>query len=162
MRPRSLLFTAAATVALSALPLAAHAATTEMIDRAAYDGTVDKTASSLHMAAETRGELGGYLDVTVTAKDGTLPTGSNVCEPAVIDAVLTVSPGETMTARVRGDLCTGFYGDSMTANGAIDKKAFDYEGTAHSKAKLVGEGLISVGVIDWFGGQAAFSATVKW
>ena len=36
-----------------------------------------------------------------------------------------------------------------------------YVGT-HKKAKIVGEGFLAVGVIDWLGGQAAFSATVKW
>lgn len=164
MRPRSLLLTAVATVALSALPLAAQAGahSNELIDRAMYDPTVEQTAASLHIAAATRGELGGYLDVTVTSTDGSLPTGSNICEPAIVDAVLTVSPGETLSAQVPGELCTGFYGDSMTANAAIDKKDLEYEGTAHRKAKVVGEGLVSVGVINNFGGQGAFSVAVKW
>lgn len=162
MRPRSLLIAAAAAAALSVVPLTAQAAETVYIDRAAYDAVVDQTADSLRVAGATRGELGGYLDVTVIATDGTLPVGSNVCEPASVDAVLTVAPGETLAANVPGELCTGFYGDSMTVNAAVTKKDLTYQGTAHHNAKVAGEGLISVGVISWFGGNAAFSVPVKW
>jgi hypothetical protein len=161
MRHRTLLLTAAATAALTLTPWAAQAQSAELVDRAMFDPTVEQTAGSLHLAAATRGELGGFLDVTVTAADGTLPTGSNVCEPGVLDAVLTVQPGETLSARVPGDLCTGFSGDSITANGGITKADLQYAGTAHRKAKLVGEGLVAVGVQS-FGGQASFSASLRW
>lgn len=162
MRPRSLLLAATAAVALSALPVTAQAATTEYVDRAAYDGSVEQTAASFHIAAATRGELGGYLDVTVTATDGSLPTGSNACEPVVVDAVLTVSPGETLATSVSGEACTSFYGDATTVNAYFSKKELAYEGTAHKKAKVVGDGLLAASVSSWFGGQASFSAAVKW
>ena len=162
MRPRSLLAAAAAAIALSALPMTAQAATTELIDRSAYDSTTEVTAGSLHIDGATRGELGGYLDVTVTAADGSLPVGSNACEAASVDAVLTLSPGETLTAQVAGEICTGFYGDNYTVNAAVRSRQLDYEGTAHRKAKVVGDGLISASYVPWFGGQAGFSATVKW
>jgi hypothetical protein len=164
-RSRTLLLTAAATAALSAMPLAAHGhqAQTELIDRATYDSAPELAEGSLRVAGPTRGELGGYLDVTVTARDGSLPTGSQVCEHAVVDGVLTVSPGETLTIdRVRGELCTSFYGDSMTLSAGVRSGNVDYEGSAHRRARIVGEGLISVGVISWLGGQASFSATVRW
>lgn len=163
MHPRSLLLATATAAALSAaLPLTAHAASAELIDRATFDSTVDQTASSLHVAGATRGELGGYLDVLVTADDGTLPTGSSVCEAATVSAVLTVSPGETLSATVPGELCTSFSGDARSISAAVRSRDLVYAGTAHKRARLVGEGLVSVGVIDWLGGNAAFSATVRW
>ncbi len=163
MRSRSLLVAAGAAVVLTALPLTAHASTTELLDRSAYDSTTEVTAESLHIDGATRGELGGYLDVTVTAADGSLPAGSNVCERAVVDAVLTVSPGETLTAHVhRGEVCTGFYGDNYTVNATVRSRHVDYEGTAHRKVKVVGDGLVSASYVPWFGGQAGFSAMVKW
>ena len=161
MRARSLLVATTAAVAITALPMTAQAADSEWIDRANYDATVDETPASMHLAAATRGELGGFLLVTLTADDGTLPVGTNVCEPATVDAILTIAPGETFTVRAPGEACTTFYGDSIQANAAFGTKDMTYVGT-HKKAKIVGEGFLAVGVIDWLGGQAAFSATVKW
>jgi hypothetical protein len=163
MRPRSVLLTAVATAALSAVPFAAqaHAPVTVQLDRAMYDATVDQTPATLHIAGATRGELGGYLDATVTAQDGTLPAGSNVCERGWIDAVLTMSPGETLTMHRHGDICTGFAGDSTTMSVGIKSKHVEYQGANYDKAKIVGEGLLSFGNVSWFGGQAAFSGTVK-
>ena len=161
MRVRSVLLATTAAVLFSALPMTAQAADSEWIDRANFDATVDETPGSLHIAAATRGELGGYLDVTLTADDGTLPVGSNVCEPATVDAILTIAPGETFTVRAPGEACTTFSGGSIQANAAFGTEDLTYEGT-HKKAKIVGEGFLAMGVIDWLGGQAAFSATVKW
>jgi hypothetical protein len=162
MRRSSTLIAAAAAVALAAVPLTAHAAEKEYLDRSAYDATVDASPAGFHIANATRGELGGYLDVAVSADDGSVPAGSNVCEPATADAVLTVDTTETLSTRVHGDLCTGFYGDSMTFNGAFATKDLAYDGIAHKKAKVSGEGMISVGVVSWFGGQASFTASMKW
>ncbi|HSK27558.1 MAG TPA: hypothetical protein VK894_11680 [Jiangellales bacterium] len=162
MRPRSLLLAATAAVALTALPVTAQAATTEYVDRAAYDGSVEQSASSFRIAGATRGELGGYLDVTVTAVDGSLPTGSNTCEPVVVDAVLALSPVESLSTSVSGEACTSFYGDATTVNAYFGKKDLDYVGTASKKAKVVGDGLLAASVVPWFGGQASFSAEVKW
>ena len=165
MRPRSLLATAAATAALTLVPLAAQAAChrpAELIDRFAYDGTMDdQTAGSFHIANATNGELGGYLDLTVAAKDGSLPTGANNCEPAIVTTILTVSPGEVLSSRTRGDVCTGFYGDTMTVNSTLRTKNLHYTGTAHRKPKVVGDGLISAGLFPGYG-QATFSASIRW
>lgn len=164
MRPRSLLVTATAAAALTAIPLTAQACQrpAELIDRFAYDATVEQTAGSFHIAGATSGELGGYLDVIVATKDGSLPTGSDVCEPAIVTTVLTVSPGETRSSRVKGDLCTGFYGDSMTVNATVRTKDLHYSGTAHHKPRVVGDGLIAAGVFLPGYGQATFSASVRW
>lgn len=164
MRPRSLLLaTAAVAVALSAAPVAAQAAQTESISRSTYDAGVERTAASLRVAGATSGELGGYLDVTVTAADGSLPTGSSVCEPATVDAVLTVSPGETLSVTTSGDLCTSFSGESArTFNGYFGSKDLTYDGTAHRKVRVAGDGLIAFSDISWFGGQASFSAALRW
>jgi hypothetical protein len=163
MRSRPLLATAAAAAVLTAVPFSAHACQrpAELIDRSAYDGTVEQTADSFHLAGATSGELGGYLDVLVTAKDGSLPTGSDVCERAIVTTVLTVAPGETLSARVKGDLCTGFYGDSMTVNATVRTNDLHYTGTAHRKPKVVGDGLVAAGVSS-IGGLASFSASVRW
>jgi hypothetical protein len=161
MLTTKLLLSAVTVAALAASAVPAHAAETEYIDRSAFDFSVQKTASSIRVDGATRGPLGGYLDVTVTADDGTLPVGSNVCEPATFDAVLTVSPGETLSTSAAGEICTTFYGDALTANAYFAKKDLDYAGTEHNKAKVVGDGLIAVGT-GWLGGQASFAASVKW
>jgi hypothetical protein len=162
MRPRSLLIATTAAVAFTALPLTADAAEGTYIDRANYDATVDRTDASLRVAAATRGDLGGYLDMTLTADDGTLPTGSNVCEPATLDAVLTIAPAETFAVHTTAEACTTFSGDSIQAFAGFGAKDLEYTGT-HKKAKLADrEGFLSIGVIDGFGGQAAFSANVRW
>ena len=78
MRSRSLLATAAATAALTLVPLAAQAAChrpAELVDRFAYDAVADQDPGKLRIANATNGELGGYLDLLVEAKDGSLPTG---------------------------------------------------------------------------------------
>jgi hypothetical protein len=164
MRSRSLFLCAAATAAVVALPLTAQASvrTTEFIDRAMFDSTVDRTTNSFHISGATRGPLGGFLDLTVTADDGTLPTGSNVCEPAAFEAELTLSPGETLSMAVPGEVCTSFFGDALTGNAAIGRKDLEYDGTAHRKVRVVGDGLLAASVIPGLGGQASFSASVRW
>jgi hypothetical protein len=165
MRSRSLLATAAATAALTLVPLAAQAASqrpAELIDRFAYDAVADQTPGSFHIANATNGELGGYLDLLVEANDGSLPTGPNACEPAIVTTVLTVSPGEVLSSRTRGDLCTGPFGDSMTVNSTVRTRNLSYSGTAHHKPKIVGDGLIAAGVFAPGYGQATFSASIRW
>jgi hypothetical protein len=161
MRTTKLLLSVVTVAALAASAVPAHAAETEYIDRSAFDFTVQRTASSLRVDGATRGPLGGYIDATATANDGTLPVGANVCEPATLDVILTVSAGETLSTSAAGDLCTSFDGDALTANGYFGKKELDYAGTAHNKAKVVGDGLIAVGT-GWLGGQASFAASIKW
>ena len=165
MRSRSLLATAAATAALTLVPLAAQAAChrpAELVDRFAYDAVADQTPGSFRIANATNGELGGYLDLLVEATDGSLPTGSDVCEPAIVTTVLTVSPGEVLSSRTEGELCTGFYGDSMTVNSTVRTKNLHNTGTAHHKPKIVGDGLIAAGVFAPGYGQATFSASIRW
>lgn len=164
MRPRSLLATAAATAALTVIPLTAQASCqrpAELIDRFAYDATVEQTAGSFHVDATTSGELGGYLDVLVEAKDGSLPTGSEVCEKAIVTTVLTVSPGGILSSRVKGDLCTSFYGDSMNVNATVRTRDLHCSGTAHHNPKVVGDDLIAAVLFPSYG-QASFSASVRW
>lgn len=165
MRSRSLLATAAATAALTVVPFAAQAAyqrPAELIDRFAYDAVADQTAGSFHIAGATSGPLGGYLDLLVEAKDGSLPVGSNVCEPAIVTTVLTVSPGEVLSSRTRGEACTSFLDDAITLNSTLRTKNLHYTGTAHHKPKVVGDGLISAGAFDAGYGQANFSASIRW
>ena len=102
--------------AVLAAPLAASATTTENLDRRAFDSAPERAADSLHISGATAGPLGGYLDVTFTAADGTLPTAPQTCEPVTVDAVLTVSPGETLTIATTGEACTGFYGGPAAVN----------------------------------------------
>ena len=147
MRVRSVLLAVTAAVALSAVPLSAHAGTvggrTEMHDRSIFDGAVEKTADSMHFEGQARGELGYFLDVTVTAKDGSLPTGSNVCEPADVSAKLTLPSRESMSVQVEGDLCTSFFGDSLSLFAGFTQDDFTFHGTAIRRASLIDEGFIS-------------------
>ena len=125
MRPRSLLTTAVATAALTLRTArrtqAACHRTTELVDRFAFDATVEQTAGSFHMANATNGALGGFLDLTVTAKDGSLPVGANVCEPAVVDAVLTVSPRRATCAQTQRATC----GSPVSGRRTHDKDGHD-------------------------------------
>jgi hypothetical protein len=162
MRTRPLLATAAAAVALTvAAPLAAHAKTTEYLDKRIFDSTPVVTAGSWHLDGLTAGEIGPTLDVTVTAIDGTLPSASNVCEPVDVVAVLTLAPGEVLTVRTSGEACAPFLGGTPAVNAYFGNDQTEYEGTAHRKAKIVGDGLISAGG-SFFGYQATFSTSVRW
>ena len=166
MRVRSVLLAVTAAVALSAVPLSAHAGTvggrTEMHDRSIFDGAVEKTADSMHIEGQARGELGYFLDVTVTATDGSLPTGSNVCEPADVSAKLTLPSRESMSVQVEGELCTSFYGSSLSLFAGFTQDDFTFHGSAMRRASLIDEGFISLGYGEFFGGQASFFALTQW
>lgn len=161
MRTRTVLATTAAAVALTAAPLAAQAKTTEYLDKRIFDATPDLTAGSWHLNGMTAGEIGPTLDVTVTAADGTLPTTSNACEPVDVVAVLTLAPGEVLTVHTSGEACAPFLGGTPAVNAYFGDDQTEYEGTAHKKVKIVGDGLISAGG-SFFGYQATFGASVKW
>jgi hypothetical protein len=162
MRTRPLLATAAAAVALTvAAPLAAQAKTTETIDKFVYDSTPQVTAGSWHIDGLTHGEIGPFLDVTVTAVDGTLPTDPRAVERVRVDAVLTLAPGETLTVHAKGSAEAPAAGGTPSVFASFRKKDLTYDGTAHKKAKLVGNGFISAGG-SFLGYQASFSATVSW
>ncbi|MDT7783421.1 MAG: hypothetical protein QOF58_1840 [Pseudonocardiales bacterium] len=161
MRPRSVLTTAVAAIALSAIPLSAQAKSIELIDRSVFDGTPVRTASALELAGPTAGPLGGFFELTVTAADGTLPTVFGSCEPVDVAGVLTVSPGEVLTVHTHGEACAHIIDGTLQVNSYFDKKDVSYEGSEHKKAAVVGDGLIAA-AHHWYGGQASFSGTVRW
>lgn len=162
MRHRALLATALATAALTAVPLAAQAGDVEYIDRSNFDAAPEVTASSLHLDGATRGELGGFLDLRVTAQDGTLPTEHGACDPVDVDALLTTSPGEQLAVRTTGEVCMHQFGDTLILTSYFGKKDVTYSGTAHSKVKVVGDGMISASNGIGFGFVSSFSAAVRW
>jgi len=162
MRTRTVLTTGVAAAVLTvALPLSAQARETESISRSLFDSTPERTVSSLRIDGPTAGPLGGALDLTVTALDGSLPTVRGATEPVEVTAVLTLSPGEVLTITTTGEASVHPFGDVLTALAYFDKKDVTYEGTEHHKVKVVGDGLISAGQ-QWYGGQASVSATYAW
>jgi hypothetical protein len=161
MRIRTAVTTVAAVALTVALPASAQARTTESISRSLFDGTPDRTASTFHVSGPTAGPLGGALDLTVTAQDGTLPTDRGASEPVDVTAILTVSPGEVITVITTGEASIHQFGDVLQVNAYFDKKEATYEGTEHKKVKVVGDGLIAAGH-QWYGGQASLSATFAW
>ncbi len=164
MTRRPLTAAAAAVTAAVLLPTAAVAATTtpENLSRSTYDSAPVLTAGSWRIDGATRGPLGGYLDLAATAEDGTLPTSPGVCEPVDVTAVLTVSPGEVLTVEgAKGEACVHSFGGTLSLNAHFGKRQLSYEGTEHSKVKLVGDGMLSAGQ-SFTGAQASFNATVRW
>ena len=162
MRTRTVLATTAAAVTLTvAAPLTAQAKTTEYLDKRIFDATPAVTGGSWHLDGMTAGEIGPTLDVTVTAADGSLPTSSNACEPVDVVGVLTLAPGEVLTVRTTGEACAPFFGGIPAVNAYFGGDQTEYQGSAHKKAKIVGDGLISAGG-GFFGYQATFNASVKW
>ena len=75
---RTSLIAAAAGALLATFPGSATAAPTQTIDRSVFDATPERTASSLRVDGPTAGPLGGAMDVTVRASDGTLPDRKSV------------------------------------------------------------------------------------
>jgi hypothetical protein len=148
----------AATAAVLTVAAPAQAKTVESFDRRAFDSTPVVTASGWSMSAPTAGELGGWLEMTVTAADGTKPSNGN-CEPATVDAVLTVAPGESFTIHTTGELCAHFTDGTPSLFGSFGAKQMSYSGP-HRKAKLVGEGFVSFGH-SFFGAQGAVTLSVR-
>jgi hypothetical protein len=162
MHAPTVLATTAAAVALTVVaPLAAHAKTTEYVDKRIFDSAPTVTAGSWHLDGMTAGDIGPTLDVTVTAADGTLPTTSNACEPVDVVAVLTLAPGEVLTVRTTGEACAPFLGGTPAVNAYFGDEETEYQGTAHKRVKIVGDGLISAGG-SFLGYLATFNASVKW
>jgi hypothetical protein len=162
MRTRTVLATTAAAIAFTATaPLAAEAKTAEYLDKRIFDATPAVTAGSWHLNGMTAGPIGPTLDVTVTAADGTFPTTSNACEPVDVVAVLTLAPGEVLTVRTTGEACAPFFGGIPAVNAYFGDDETEYQGTAHKKVKIEGDGLISAGG-SFLGYQATINASVKW
>jgi len=158
---RSSLIAAAAVALLAAFPGSASAAPkTEYLDRSLFDATPERTAESLRVDGPTAGPLGGAMDVTVRATDGTLPTTFGSCEQALVKGIVTVQPGRIITVRSRGEVCAHIVDGSLTFNAGFRAKDLTYQGYGRCKPKLVGEGLIAV-AHSQLGGQASFSGTFR-
>lgn len=158
---RSSLTAAAAVALLTALPGSATAApTTEFVDRSLFDATPERTESSLRVDGPTAGPLGGAMDVTLRAVDGSLPTALGSCEPVRVKALVTVQPGRTLTVRTRGEACAHIVDGSLTANAGFRARNVAYEGFGRCRPKLVGEGLIAV-AHSQIGGQASFFGSFR-
>ena len=157
IRIASALVATAAAVSLAAP--AAQAATVERFDRSAFDSAPVVTASGYSMSADTRGELGGRLELSVRAVDGSVPA-SGTCEKADVRAVLTVAPGESFTITTRGELCGHIVDGSPTLNASFRNRHVTYDGT-HRRAQVVGEGLIAFNH-SWLGAQGSVGMSVRW
>lgn len=163
MSTRTLLAISAATVALAVgVPTSAHAAKpTEQVDKSIFDATPERTTSSLRLDGATSGELGGAMDVTVTAVDGSLPTDFGSTEPVRVKAVVTVRPGTVVTVRTRGEASAHLVDGTLQVVAFFDNGDVSFKGCKLKRAKLVGDGLISAAHSS-FGGQASFSGAFRW
>lgn len=101
------------------------------------------------------------MDVTVLAPDGTLPTTFGSCEPARVEATLTVAPGKVVTVRTDGEACAHIVDGSLTVNAGFRKRDVTFASAGRSRPRLVGEGLVAV-AHSQLGGQASLFATVRW
>lgn len=137
----------------------AHAASVQRYDRTAFDGTPEVTAAGWSISAATNGELDGWLDLSVSAIDGTVP-GPGQCEPASVSAVLTVAPGESFAIRTTADLCGHAVDGSPSLFGSFGAKQVTYTGT-HKKTKLVRDGFVSFGA-GFLGAQGGVTMSVRW
>jgi hypothetical protein len=157
---RSSLIAAPAVALLGAFAGPASAApTTEVVDRSVFDATPERTAATLRVEGPTAGPLGGAMDVTVRATDGTLPTAFGSCEPVRVRAHVTVQPGRIITVRTRGEACAHIVDGSLSANAWFRARNVSYEGFDR-RPRLVGEGLIAAAHRQ-IGGQASFFGTFR-
>ena len=162
MNVRTIIASTSTALALVAVvPASAHAATLESIDRSLFDASPSVSASSWHFDGPTAGALGGALDLVVTATDGAFPTTPGSCGPVAVQATLQVSPGEVLTVTTDGEACAHIVDASLTVNAPFGRDDLSYAGSAHKKAKVVGDGLIAAKT-SWLGGQASISTQVRW
>lgn len=148
----------AATAALMVAMPAAQASTLDRFDRRAFDSAPVVRAAGYSMAGATAGELGGYLDLSVDARDGTLPAPGQ-CEAADVEARLTVSPGESFVIRTVGELCSHVVDGSPTVNAYFGAKQVTYSGT-HKRARVT-DGMIA-STRSFLGAQGSVGLTVRW
>jgi hypothetical protein len=159
MHARKILVTTlAATAALVLAAPEAQAATRERFDRSAFDRAPVVTSTGYSMAGDTAGELGGHLSMSIQVKDGTLPTWGE-CEPASVQAVLTVSPGESFAIDTTGELCSHFIDGTPTVNAYFGNKQVEYTGS-HKHARVT-DGMIAF-KHSWLGGQGSVGLSVRW
>lgn len=158
MYARSTLTAALAAAALTLVTPAAQAATSDRLDRSAFDSAPVLTASGYAMSAATAGERGGHLSLTVQATDNTLPAPGQ-CETADVHALLTVAPGESFEIDTTGELCSHFIDSTPTLNAYFGNKQVTYTGT-HKHAR------ISDGIIgfknSFIGAQASIGLSIRW
>jgi len=151
---------AAAFILVAPATEAAQAATADRFDRfdrSAFDSAPVVTSSGYTMSGATAGELGGYLSLSVHATDGTLPAQGQ-CEPADVQAVLTVEPGESFTINTTGELCSHFIDGAPTLNAYFGAKQVTYSG-GHKRARVT-NGII--GFTNSFGAQGSVGMDVRW
>jgi hypothetical protein len=159
MHARKIVTTSVVTAAaLTAMAPAAHAAQVDRFDRSAFDSSPVVTGSGYAMSGPTAGELGGHLDLSVEAADGTVPAQGQ-CERAVVTAVLTVSPGEVFAVRTTGELCSHVVDGTPTLNAWFGRKEVVYTGT-HRRAR-VSDGIIGFRN-SFLGAQGSVGMSVRW
>ena len=160
---RTILATVAASTALVlTLPTTAHAARpTEQVDKSIFDASPERTTDSLHLDGLTSGELGGAMDLTITAPDGSLPTVFGSSETVSVKAVVTVRPGTVLTVRTDGEASAHIVDGTLQVVAFFDSKDVKFKGCKLKKAKLIGDGLISAAHYS-YGAQASFSGAFRW
>ena len=159
MHARNILTTTlAATAALVLVAPEAQAATQERFDRRAFDPSPVMTSTGYSMSGDTAGELGGHLTMSIQVTDGTLPAWGE-CEPAGVQAVLTVSPGESFAIDTTGELCSHFLDGTPTVNAYFGKKQVNYTGS-HKHARVT-DGIIAF-QHSWLGAQGSVGLSVHW
>jgi hypothetical protein len=134
---------------------------TETVDRSVFDATPERTEAALRVDGPTAGPLGGAMDVTVRAADGTLPTDFGSCERVRVRAAVTVEPGKVVVVRTRGEACAHIVDGSLTVNAGFRAKDVRFQGSHLRRARLVGEGFLAVAHTQ-LGGQASFFGTFRW
>ena len=162
MRTRPILATALVAATLAVVPLAAHAADAELVSRSTFDSAPTVSSSTIHVDGATAGPLGGFLDLTARAQDGTLPAVQGDCEVADVTAVLTLSPGEQLAVSTTGEICMHQFSPTLVLQSYFDKQDVTYAGTEHRKAKIVGDGSIAASNGTFLGFGASFSTSVRW
>jgi hypothetical protein len=161
MRTSTILTATLAGVAVTLAAPAAHATKLEVFDRYAADYAPVVSASGYVMQGPASGEPGSSLQLSVKAVDDSLPLEGE-CEPASVQAVLTVAPGETFTIGTTGELC-GIVGDGSPAlTASFGAAQTTYSGTAHKRVRVIGEAAIKSRT-GWFGAYGAVEGlSVRW
>ena len=162
MHARCILAAALPAVLISmAVVTPAHAGSTEYVDLSLFDSTPERTTAVLHLDGPTSGELGGAMDLSIEATDGSLPTDFGACEEVGVKAVVTVREGVVLTVRTTGEACAHQVDGSLQVNASFDRHDVWGRGGTVRRARLVGDGLIAASQ-GWQGAQASFSGTFRW
>lgn len=161
MRTRTLIPALVASAAAVALvPSTAQAASAENVQRSLFDSTPVLAVDSIQLDGPTSGPLGGAMDVTVRATDGSLPVPPGSCEEVAVEAGVTMSPGKVVALTTTGEGCAHVVDGSLRVNAYFTNRDVTFEGYPR-RARLVGDGLLAVSH-GWLGGQASFSGSFRW